>query len=172
MTDRTQATRRSFLQGGAVAAAPLAAMGAAALVAEHDHRAALARLQDEAAIRDLHQTWLRRINTGERAGAAQLFVDPQTGPKAGLHAGISRVNADHAAAPDEISLAADGRSAAGVYACVVETESPRPLDCTLAQMAHAQGEGVIRASERRVLRARYVKADQGWAIEALRFEPA
>jgi hypothetical protein len=172
MTDRTQATRRSFLQGGAVAAAPLAAMGAAALVAEHDHRAALARLQDEAAIRDLHQAWLRRINTGERAEAARLFVDPQTGPKAGLHAGIGRVNADHAAAPDEIRLAADGLSASGVYACLVETETPRAPDCTLAQMALAQGEGMIRTSQRRVLKARYVKAAAGWAIETLRFEPA
>jgi hypothetical protein len=132
-----------------------------------DHRARLARLQDETAIRDLHQTWLRRVNTGAQVEAASLCVDP----RGGLHQAVSRVSADHAAAPDQISLAADGRSASGRYSCLVETETPRPAECTLAQMAHAQGEGMIRSAERRVLPARYVKAERGWVIETLRLEP-
>jgi hypothetical protein len=168
MTAKTIATRRSFLKGGALAAAPLAAAGAAGLIAENQHRAELARLKDEAAIRDLHQTWLRRVNTGAHAEAAQLFADPRTG----LHKSVSRVTADHAGAPDAIRLASDGMSASGLYHCEVETETPRSLDCTLAQMAEAQGEGMLRSAERRLLKARYVKAANGWVIDTLRFEPA
>ena len=168
MTDETIATRRSFLKGGAVAAVPFAATGAAALIAEQDHKARLARLEAEAAIRDLHQAWLRHVNTGTRAEAAALFADP----KAGLHETISGVAADHTGAPDEIKPAADGLSASGAYHCVVETKVERPRDCTLAQMAHAQGEGMIRSAQRQVLKARYVKTGQGWAIETHRFEAA
>ena len=166
MTDETIATRRSFLKGGAVAAVPIAATGAAALIAEQDHQARLARLEAEAAIRDLHQAWLRHVNTGAHAQAAALFADP----RAGLHEALSGVVADHAGAPDATKLAADGLSASGVYTCVVETEVERPRDCTLNQMAHAQGEGMIRSAQRQLLKARYVKTGQGWAIETHRFE--
>ena len=155
---RGQSTRRAFLKGGALAAAPLAAAGAVAARSEHEDR--LARLQAEAAIRDLHQDWLRKVNTGGRLDAARL------------HETVSRVETDHDAAPEKIALAADGRSATGRYACVVETSTPLARDCTLAQMRHAQGEGQVRLSERRVLQADYVKSQDGWAISAIRFEPA
>jgi hypothetical protein len=39
-------------------------------------------------------------------------------------------------------------------------------------MRHAEGEGRLRRSERRLLTADYVKTERGWAIERLRFEPA
>jgi hypothetical protein len=168
MTTGKTSTRRAFLKVGAIAATPLAGAGAAGALAQHDHEAQLARLKDETAIRDLHQAWLRRVNTGEHGQAAALFA----GPKAGLHEGLSRVSPDHAAAADAITLAPDRLTASGLYHCEVETAAPRPLDCTLAQMAAAQGEGMIRSAERRVLRARYIKAGDGWAIEAVRFEPA
>jgi hypothetical protein len=165
-TDKTS-TRRAFLKVGAIAAAPLGVAGAAAAITEHDHRAELVRLKDETAIRDLHQAWLRRVNTGEHGQAAALFADP----KAGLHKAVSRIAPDLAAAPDAITLAPDRLTASGVFHCAVETMAPRPLDCTLAQMAAAQGEGMISSVERRVVKARYVKAGDGWAIEAVRFEP-
>ena len=157
---RGQSTRRAFLKGGALAAAPLAAAGAAALAATSEHEARLARPEAEAAIRDLHQAWLRKVNAGERAEAARL------------HESVSRVETDHDAAPDEITVAADGRSASGRYACMVETETPLAKDCTLAQMRHAQGEGSLQNRERRGLTAGYVKGKDGWAISAIRFEPA
>jgi hypothetical protein len=160
MTDKIASTRRSFLKGGAVVAAPLAAGGAAAAVAHSAHEADLARLKDEAAVRDLHQGWLRQVNTGDAAEAARL-------DKA-----VVAIAADHAGAPDEIRLAADGLSATGRFHCLVETQSELARDCTLAQMAHAQGEGMVRSSERRVLHARYVKTPKGWAIGTLRSEPA
>lgn len=117
-------------------------------------------MQAEAAIRDLHQAWLRQVNTGDRAEAARL-------DKA-----VVGVAADHHGAPDQIMLAADRLSATGRYRCLVQTETELAQDCTLAQMAHAQGEGRIRSGERRVLHARYLKTPDGWAIGTLRSEPA
>jgi hypothetical protein len=166
MVHKTQ-SRRAFLKGGALAAAPLAAAGAAVAAAKSEHEAKIERLQAEAAIRDLHQSWLRRVNT--KAEAAELFADPK---QARLHEAVNRVEADHQGAADEIRLAADGLLASGRYACVVETETELAKDCTLAQMRHAQGEGWLRQSERRMLHADYVKTDGRWAIAGLRFEPA
>jgi hypothetical protein len=160
MTDKTISNRRSFLKGAAIAAAPVAAAGAATVAVADERHARLARLEAEAQVRAVHQDWLRKVNTGERAEAARL------------HEAVTRLDTDHAGEPDSITLAADGQRAEGRYHCVVETETPRPLDCTLAQMAAAQGEGMLRHSERRVLKARYVRADEGWAIDTLRFEPA
>lgn len=167
MSENSRSTRRAFLKGGALAAAPLAAAGAVAVAANGEHEAKIARLQAEAALRDLHQAWLRRVNTG--AEAADLFADSR---RARLQETLTRVEADHAAAPDEVRLAADGLHASGRYACVVETGTLLAPDCTLAQMRHAQGEGQLRQSERRLLKADYVKTEAGWAIAKLRFEPA
>jgi hypothetical protein len=160
MTAKTNSTRRAFLKGAAIAAAPMSAAAGAAALAVDGHEAKLARLQAEAEVRALHQDWLRRVNTGDKAEAARL------------HETVSRVDADHAAEPDRITLAADGRKAQGRYHCLVETETARPLDCTLAQMAAAQGEGTVRAREPRVLKADYVKTETGWAIAGLAFEAA
>lgn len=166
MTAKTVPTRRAFLKGGALAAAPLAAAGGGVAIAEHEQDARLARLEDEAAIRDLHQVWLRRVNAGSPAEAARLFADPAL---ARFDEAVNRVAADHAGAPDAIRLAEDGRSASGRFHCLVETQTERGRTCTLEQMAHAQGEGVIRNHARRVLKADYVKTADGWAIETLSF---
>ena len=42
-------------------------------------------------------------------------------------------------------------------------------DCTLARMAHAQGGGFVRRTERRVLNAEYVKTSGVWAIAKVEF---
>src|SRR6185312_5790174 len=73
MSEQPDSTRRAFLKGGALAAAPLAAAGAAAVAAKSGHAAEIERLQAEAAIRDLHQAWLRKVNIG--ADTSALFVD-------------------------------------------------------------------------------------------------
>ena len=140
-------------------AAPVAAAGVAAVVGQREHEAELNRLKAETAIRDLHQTWLRKVNTGDAAEAARL-------DKA-----VVGIAADHQGAPDEITLAADGQSAKGRFHCLVQTETELARDCTLAQMAHAQGGGRVRSSDRRVLHADYVKTADGWSIERLRSEP-
>lgn len=165
MIHKTQ-SRRAFLKGASLAAAPLGAAGAAAAAAKSEHEAKIERLQAEAAIRDLHQAWLRRVNT--KADAADLFTGSR---RARLHEAVNRVEADHQGPVDEIRLAADGLHASGRYACVVETETELAKDCTLALMRHAQGEGWLHQSERRLLKADYVKAEGGWAIARLAFEP-
>jgi len=164
MTTERASTRRSFVKGGALLAAPLAVAAPAAAMAQDQRSTRLAPLEDEAAIRDLHQAWLRRVNSGE--DTAGLFADPR---RAAFEDRLRGVVADHTGAPDAIELARDGLSAAGRFACIVETEADLGEDCTLAQMAHAQGGGFIRQSERRVLNADYVKTKGVWAIAKVGF---
>jgi hypothetical protein len=173
MNKDTTSTRRSFLKCGAVLAMPLAAVAAPAVVMADDAlRARLARLEDEAAIRELHQTWLRRVNTRAddttRAGdaATPLFADSEG---ATFDQAVRHIAADHAGQPDAIEVAADGKSAAGRFQCTVEIETAIARDCTLARMAHAQGGGFVRRTERRVLRVEYVKASGAWAIARVEF---
>jgi hypothetical protein len=166
-TDTTSSTRRSFLKSGALLAAPLAAAVPAAVIADDRLKARLARLEDEAAIRDLHQIWLRRINTGETGAAAQLFADSR---RAAFDPAVRGIAADHGGQPDAIELAADGKSAVGRFHCAVETETAIAQDCTLARMAHAQGGGFIRSTERRVLSIEYAKVSGAWAIAKIEFQ--
>ncbi|MGH8148968.1 MAG: hypothetical protein ACRETB_03180 [Steroidobacteraceae bacterium] len=145
------ATRRSFLSGGALLAAPIAAAVVPAVVlADGGLKARVKRLEDEAAIRELQQSWLRHVNLGE--------VDAR------VHESVRRITADHAGSPDRIEVAADGRSAVGQFDCAVEMETPLTEDCTLAQMAHAQGSGTLRRTERRRLTVDYSKTRGAWTI--------
>lgn len=145
------ATRRSFLSGGALLAAPIAAAAVPAVVfADGGLKARVKRLEDEAAIRELHQSWLRQVNVGEG--------DVRPGES------VRRITTDHAGASDRIEVAADGRSAVGHFNCAVETETPLPADCTLAQMAHAQGSGTFGVTERRALTVGYAKVRGAWTI--------
>jgi hypothetical protein len=173
MTTDNTSTRRSFLKRGALLAAPLAAAAPAAVMADEGLKARLARLEDEAAIRELHQAWLRRVNTKEvnttRANdAAPLFADSEG---AAFDEAVRSIAADHAGQPDAIKVAGDGKSAAGRFPCAVEIETTIAQDCTLAQMAHAQGSGFVRRTERRVLNVEYVKACGAWAIAKVEFAP-
>ncbi|MGH9612607.1 MAG: hypothetical protein ACRD4P_05965 [Bryobacteraceae bacterium] len=173
-TNYTRSTRRSFLQRGALLAVPLAAAAPAAVIAEDGLRTRLARLEDEAAIRELHHAWLRRINSmkaitaGAGEAATLLFADSEG---TAFDQTVRSIAADHAGEPDAIELAADGKSAAGRFRCAVEIESAIARDCTLARMAHAQGGGFVRRTERRVLKVEYVKAGGAWAITKVKFAP-
>jgi hypothetical protein len=82
---------------------------------------------------------------------------------------VRSIAADHAGEPDAIDLAADGKSAIGRFQCAVEIENAIAQDCTLARMAHAQGGGFVRRTERRTLKVEYVKADGAWAIAKVDF---
>lgn len=170
MSADTAPTRRSFLKGGALLAAPLAAVAAPGVVMVDDKlKARLAKLENEAAIRKLHQTWLWRINTGAREASAELFANFRS---VAFDKTLRSIAADHAGEPDLIEVAADGKSAVGRFHCFVETETAIPQDSTLAQMAHAQGGGFIRRLERRTLKVEYVKADGAWAIAKVDFASA
>jgi len=167
--EKGTATRRSFLKGGALLAAPLAVAAPAAILADDATKARLAKLEDEAAIRDLHQNWMRRINTRTSDAGAPLFADAKA---AAFDPSVRGIAPDHAAAPDAIEVAADGTRAAGRYHCAVETETAIPRDSTLAQMAHAQGGGFIRSTARRVLHVEYAKTAGKWAIAKAEFVSA
>lgn len=151
MTEANNSTRRSFLKGGALLAAPIAAASVSAVaLADDGLKARLQRLQNEAAIRELHQSWLRQVNAARGDGL--------------LDEAVRRITADHAGAPDKIEIAADGRSAIGYFDHAVELEAPLAEDCTLAQMARAQGTGTTCRSERRMLRVGYTKTGETWQI--------
>lgn len=166
MTTNTTSTRRSFLKHGALLAAPLTAAVPVAVMADDGLKARLARLEDEAAIRELHQAWLRRINTSAGDAATPLVADPAG---AALDQTVRSIAADHTGQPEAIEVASDGKSAAGRFPCTVEIETTIAQDCTLARMAHAQGGGFVRRTERRVLKVEYVKASGAWAIAKVEF---
>jgi len=165
MSMDTTSTRRSFLKGGALLAVPLAAAAPAAVLAEEGLKARLARLEDESAIRELHQTWLRRVNA-RADGVTPPFSDPDA--TAFEHA-VRVIAADHAAEADAIEVAPDGKSAAGRFHCILEIETRIPQDCTLARMAHAQGGGFVRWTERRLLKVEYLKPCGTWTIAKIEF---
>lgn len=149
MTRDTISTRRRFLKQGALLAGPIAAVAVPTAAIAGDGRAArLQQLEDEAAIRALHRDWLRHAN----ADAAQLGAD------------IRGIIPDHGEEPHPIVIASHGTRASWRHACLVELETELPQDCTLAQMKHAQGEGCVRHSERRLLTTEYEKRDGAWAI--------
>ena len=151
MTKSKTSTRRSFLRGGALLAAPIAAVSVpAAALADDELKTRIRALEDEAAIRELHQSWLRQVNTGERIPL--------------LEEAVRRITVDHAGASDKIDVGADGRSAIGYFDCAVELEIPLAAECTLAQMAHAQGHGTVRRTERRMLRVDYANISGNWKI--------
>jgi hypothetical protein len=168
-------TRRSFLKRGALLAAPLAAVAApAAIRADDELKARLAKLENEAAIRELHQAWLRRINTrkGHNAGAADEAASISANPtRATFDPSVRSIAPDHAGEPDAIEVAADGKRAIGRFHCIVETETAIAQDSTLAQMAHAQGSGFVRGTERRVLKVEYAKVSAAWAIAKAELAP-
>ena len=155
MSTQSIASRRSFLKGGAVAAAPLAVAIPAAALASQD-KARLSRLEDQAAIRELHQDWLRGLNRGASTG-------PALAPE------VRSLAADHAGEPDLIEIAEGGGRARGRFHFVVELETELPGGVTLVQMARLQGGGRVRRSERRVLSAEYVKAGGAWKVARLEF---
>jgi len=168
MSTNTTSNRRSFLKRGALLAAPLAAAAPAVLADEaHALKARLAKLEDEAAIRELHQNWLRRINAGDRDAAKPPFADTQD---MALDSAARSVAANHSAEPDVIEIASDSNSASGRFHCLLEIESTIPQDCTLAQMAHEQGSGFIRRTQRGVLKVEYAKTFGAWTIAKIKFE--
>ena len=155
------ASRRSFLKGGAIAAAPLAVIAPAAAMAETEHEARARRLQDEADIRALHAAWLRKLATGQDASG--LFAEARA---ARLDEAVHGLVADHAG-EEHIEVAADGLRATGRFAMQVDLETELPHTGTVAQMAHLQGGGRVRTTQSRTLHASYVKQSGAWVMAKL-----
>ncbi|WP_214622570.1 hypothetical protein [Sphingobium nicotianae] len=151
------ATRRSFLKSGAILAAPLGLAVPGAALAADDRAMRLARLEDEAAIRALHRDWLVRVNG--RSVTADLCVSARAAACLGDE--ICGIIQDE---DGVVEITANGERASGYYPCRIETESRMAAENTFAQMALAQGGGVTRTSEPRLLSVEYAKIADRWVI--------
>jgi hypothetical protein len=141
MSTKNNATRRRFFFGaGAVAlATPVAFATASESAASGGDREALearlAALEDTKAICELQRAHAARIGARQSDDVA-------------------------------IEIARDRRTATARSVCVVTIASPIDAPgCTLVDMARAQGEGVMRRDERRVLEQTFVHRDGVWQSE-------
>jgi hypothetical protein len=167
-------TRRHFLSGaGAALSVPL--MASAALAAEgRQHTSGgsterLAALEAANAIRALQREYARLVNAGAHAEAVRLFAEPTAAP---VDATLRRLAADRFTAHDVIDVAPGGATATARLECTVETETVLDGRYTLVDMLREQGEGALRAVERRVLQSAYVKQGNVWKIAHLALRPA
>jgi hypothetical protein len=167
MSKEQVSTRRYFLKAGAVLSAPVAV--SVATLANDTSRGRLAQLEDERAICALHQDWLQEFNAVE--GTAQQSVALHIGGKTAGDK-VRKIVVHQTAQDAQIAIVADGKRATGRFHCAVELERAIAPTCTLAQMAHLQGGGFVRRTERRDLLVDYAKADGGWSIARIRLAPA
>lgn len=151
MGKNSTSSRRMFLKGGALLAAPLAAgaAGAMALAGENLNPGSTHQ-EDVAAIRQLHQSWLWQVNAGERPSQ--------------LEGNVYRIATSSAGTAGSVTIAADGRRAVGHFEHLVELETLLIPDSTLAQMAHIQGDGKVRYTELRRVSVNYHKFGSVWQI--------
>jgi hypothetical protein len=168
MTRNALSNRRFFLKAGALFSAPLAVVSMAALAGDRT-KVRLAQLEDERALRDLHQTWMRSVNAGATGRNCVPFLAARVQSS---EDNVRSVRTDLAAAPGEITFGSDGKTAAGCFHCEVEIETPLAKTCTLGQMAHLQGNGFVRRTETGVLNIDYVKTSEVWSILRVRFAAA
>jgi len=169
MTQDLNTSRRSFLKGGAVIAAPLAVAMPSAVLARDTREQDLAALEDERTIAGLRDTWLRHVNNGAFVEARAMM--PSTAA-CRLDDGICSISADQSAAPGALTIAEDRQTAAQQIHCQVAMETALEKDCTLALMAHAQGTGVVRRQEKQSLQLSFARGEAGWAISEASLAPA
>ena len=131
-------------------AAPLAAAAPAAALGGDASKARIERLEDEAAIREVHASWL-----GVSMPASRMRS---------LDAAVRRITADHAGAPDKIEIAADGRSAAGVSIVPSKRKRRWPSTARWRRWPASRVTGAFCATERRRLTIDYTKTGGAWTI--------
>jgi SnoaL-like domain len=170
MKNTVNSARRGFLRKASAALAAPLAVGAATLSAHgagarDAAQARLAQLEDENAIRELTQRYVRYLNTGAHEEAAALFEQPANAAMLSARA----LAADPAGGEDAIGIAPSGTSANARLACTAMIETPIEPVTPLVAMARAQGGGVVRRSERGLLEASYVKRDGVWKVRRLTF---
>jgi hypothetical protein len=165
MNGKDIATRRRFVLGaGAVLAAPVMLAGATGAESQEQRDARLAALEDANALRELQRAYAHHVNARNYGAAAELFARPAL---ATFDDTIRELSAESSTEEAPIEIAADRRTAAARAACVVRIETPIDAPgCTLVDMARAQGEGLVRSTERRVLEHAFVRVDGVWKIES------
>jgi hypothetical protein len=167
MTRSDLSSRRSFLRAGAVLSAPLV-VPVAALAGDRG-AARVAQLEDERAIRDLHQAWMRGVNAGGMDGKATTLL---TAGVCSTGDNLCSIGAQRAAPPDAITFDPDGMTATGRFHCAIDIETPLAQNCTLAQMAHLQGNGFVRRTATDVLYVDYIKTGKVWSVARVKFAVA
>jgi len=171
---RTWASRRSFIRTAGVALpASFAAVGAGVgavsvnvAAAGEPLEARLARLQDENAIRALNQEYARHVNAGTREALASLFAAPAA---AHIDPEVRGVTPRGFGEHDRIEIAADRQTATASIEVSLNAGTAIAPDCTVVQMARAQGGGVVEWTEHGVFENTYVKRDGVWKIQRAAF---
>jgi hypothetical protein len=170
MKNTVNPARRGFLRKASAALAAPLAVGAASVSAHGTGardaaQARLAQLEDENAIRELTQRYVRYVNAGAHEEAAALFEQP-----ANADTQLARmIAADPAGGDSAIEIAPSGTTATTRLPCTAGIETPIEPVTPLVAMARAQGGGVVRRSERGSLEASCVKRDGVWKLERLTF---
>jgi hypothetical protein len=162
MTPKTVGTRRSFIAiAGAVLSAPAAAAASWLPPSGGRDQSRLAHLEDVNDIRGLNQAYLQHAAAGAHTEVAALFADPRNAALLQDVSGLSPVDfGEH----DEIEVAVDRLSASARVHVIVHRDTLLDPDCTLVEMAQAQGEGVVRASAPAVLEHTYTRRAGVWKI--------
>jgi hypothetical protein len=188
--------RRSFLwkAGAAVSAAAAAAIPGMARSSDSKDTEAdrlakqLGILEDEKAIRTLHQTYENLLDNAGYAEVVALFTeDAAVAFNGGIFkgkSGISRLYGDcfsagmtgkkigpapgFDAAPETINVAADRLSAKAQFPYSIQVGAPMP-DSQLVRMARLQGEGILKWCEGGVYEMSYAKdiKSGSWKIQRL-----
>jgi hypothetical protein len=165
-------TRRRFLANSApVLSVPLAVAGASVPPVREDAPPLAERragVEDVNAIRELQRTYARLVNARAHEDVIELFADPSS---VEVDRSIRNLSADGFGEEDVIELSVERRFATGRFTWIVQTETEIGPDCTLVEMARAQGEGFVRTSERRVIDAEYVKQAGVWKIRSVAYRP-
>lgn len=138
----TRKTRRSFIAvAGAALSAPVAAAAAAVpgRIESDPTKARLEHLEDLTEIRALNHAYL-------------------------IERSMSGVSPADFGEHDVIEIAEDRQTATARLHVIVHTETALDPDCTLVEMAQAQGEGVVRTTVPAVLENTYVRRGGTWKI--------
>jgi hypothetical protein len=131
-------------------------------------------VDDREAIRQLHLSWMRLMESGDHAAVAALFDAQATLTQFGtqlapaLHLAYRPNARQHL---DALS-AQDHGEYAGSWNVDVAVGSPLAGDSTAAQMARLQGNLGDRHWESGILHARYRRSGGEWKIAALEYRPA
>lgn len=143
---KSSTTRRSFIAvAGAALSAPVAA-AATALPGRIESDPTKARLEH---LEDLNE--IRALNHAYLIGRSTSGVSPAD---FGEH--------------DVIEIAEDRQTATARLHVIVHAETALDPDCTLVEMAQAQGEGVVRTTSPAVLENTYVRRGGTWKILSTR----
>jgi hypothetical protein len=191
--------RRSFLwkAGTAMAAAAAAVVPGMAKSSAGKNTEAerlahqLGMLEDEKAIRTLHQTYEALLDSGNYEEVAGLFQDDAAvvfnGGVFRGNNGVARLYRDHfsaglsgkklgpapgiEAAPETVTVAEDRKSAKAQFPYSIQVGSPMRANSSLVQMARLQGEGIAKWCESGIYEISYSKCGKNgsWKIARLEY---